>query len=345
MSSVTVPDKQGDLKSGRAVAAGLALVGWLVKFVLVVVVIATVNFMLVHAAPGDPAQVMAGQSGAADEKLLAQIRADYGLDKPYPVQLANYLGRVLTLDLGYSFRQQRPVRDLILERLPATLLLTSTAFVAALVIGVMLGLFAGVRAGRWSDTALTILSLLLYATPVFWLGLMLVLLFSVKLDWLPAFGYVTIGVEMSPLERVRDIASHLALPAISLAAVYLAIYARLMRSSVIEVTKQDFIKTARAKGLKQGRIIARHILRNAILPVVTVAGMQAGALVGGAVVIETVFAWPGLGRLTYDAVLQRDYPVMLGIFLVMSVIVILLNLATDAIYRLIDPRVSLRAAS
>ena len=334
-----------DAKGGRGVAVVLAIAGWLAKFVAVVLVIATFNFVLVHAAPGDPAQVIAGQSGSADAKLLSQLRAEYGLDKPYPVQLATYLKRILTLDLGFSYRQQRPVLSLLLERLPATLLLTGTAFLLALLVGVVLGTLAGVRAGTWSDTLFTVLSLLLYAMPVFWLGLMLVLLFSVKLEWLPAFGYVTIGVEMTPLQHIRDIASHLLLPALSLAAVYLAIYARLMRSSVIEVTHQDFIKTARAKGLKQPRIIARHILRNAILPVVTVAGMQAGALVGGAVVIETVFAWPGLGRLTYDAVLQRDYPVMLGIFLVMSIIVIVLNLVTDAIYRLIDPRVSLRAAS
>jgi peptide/nickel transport system permease protein len=334
-----------DAKGGRGVAVVLAIAGWLAKFVAVVLVIATFNFVLVHAAPGDPAQVIAGQSGSADAKLLSQLRAEYGLDKPYPVQLATYLKRILTLDLGFSYRQQRPVLSLLLERLPATLLLTGTAFLLALLVGVVLGTLAGVRAGTWSDTLFTVLSLLLYAMPVFWLGLMLVLLFSVKLEWLPAFGYVTIGVEMTPLQHIRDIASHLLLPAVSLAAVYLAIYARLMRSSVIEVAHQDFIKTARAKGLKQPRIIARHILRNAILPVVTVAGMQAGALVGGAVVIETVFAWPGLGRLTYDAVLQRDYPVMLGIFLVMSIIVIVLNLVTDAIYRLIDPRVSLRAAS
>jgi peptide/nickel transport system permease protein len=334
-----------DAKGGRGIAVVLAIAGWLAKFVAVVLVIATFNFVLVHAAPGDPAQVIAGQSGSADAKLLSQLRAEYGLDKPYPVQLATYLKRILTLDLGFSYRQQRPVLSLLLERLPATLLLTGTAFLLALLVGVVLGTLAGVRAGTWSDTLFTVLSLLLYAMPVFWLGLMLVLLFSVKLEWLPAFGYVTIGVEMTPLQHIRDIASHLLLPAVSLAAVYLAIYARLMRSSVIEVTHQDFIKTARAKGLKQPRIIARHILRNAILPVVTVAGMQAGALVGGAVVIETVFAWPGLGRLTYDAVLQRDYPVMLGIFLAMSIIVIVLNLVTDAIYRLIDPRVSLRAAS
>jgi peptide/nickel transport system permease protein len=308
-------------------------------------VIATFNFILVHAAPGDPAQVIAGQSGASDEKLLAQLRAEYGLDKPYPIQLATYLKRVVTLDLGYSYRQQRTVASLILERLPATLLLTATAFTLALLSGIILGTLAGVRAGKWSDTLLTIVSLLLYATPVFWLGLMLVLLFSVQLDWLPAFGYVTIGVPMTTLQRMGDIGMHLILPAVSLAAVYLAIYTRLMRSSVLDVTHQDFIKTAKAKGLKQGRIIIRHILRNAMLPIVTVAGMQAGALVGGAVVIETVFAWPGLGRLIYDALLQRDYPVWLGVFLVMSVIVIALNLLTDAIYRVIDPRVSVRAAS
>jgi peptide/nickel transport system permease protein len=332
-------------KGNRLGAIVLALAAWVLKFVAVVLVIATFNFILVHAAPGDPAQVIAGQSGASDEKLLLQLRAEYGLDKPYPVQLATYLGRVLTLDLGYSYRQQRTVSSLILDRLPATLLLTATAFMLALFSGIVLGTLAGVRAGKWSDTLLTILSLLLYATPVFWLGLMLVLLFSVQLDWLPAFGYATIGVPQTALQRMVDIGTHMVLPVISLAAVYLAIYTRLMRSSVLDVTHQDFIKTAKAKGLKQGAIIIRHILRNAMLPIVTVAGMQAGALVGGAVVIETVFAWPGLGRLIYDALLQRDYPVLLGVFLVMSVIVIALNLLTDAIYRMIDPRVSVRAAS
>ena len=334
-----------DAKGSRFIAVALAILGWLVKFVAVVLIIATFNFILVHAAPGDPAQVIAGQSGGSDEKLLSQIRAEYGLDKPYAVQLATYLGRILSFDLGYSYRQQRSVASLIGERVPATLLLTATSFILALLTGIILGTLAGVRAGKWSDTLLTVVSLLLYATPVFWLGLMLVLLFSVQLDWLPAFGYVTIGVPMTAFERMRDILWHLILPASSLAAVYLAIYARLMRSSVVEVTHQDFIKTARAKGLKQGRIIIRHILRNAMLPIVTVAGMQAGALVGGAVVIETVFAWPGLGRLIYDALLQRDYPVLLGVFLVMSVLVIVLNLLTDAIYRVIDPRVSARAAS
>jgi peptide/nickel transport system permease protein len=329
----------------RVLVAILGIAAGLAKIVAVILVIATFNFILAHAAPGDPAQVIAGQSGAADAKLLDQVRAAYGLDQPYLVQLATYLKRILMLDLGYSYRQQRSVLSLLAERLPATLLLTGTAFVLSLISGIALGTIAGTRAGKWSDTFFTTLSLFLYAMPVFWLGLMLVLLFSVQLDWLPAFGYVTIGVDMTPWQRARDIAWHLILPVISLAAIYLAIYARLMRSSIIEVKQQDFIKTARAKGLTQGRIVTRHLLRNAILPVVTVAGMQAGGLVGGAVVVETVFAWPGLGRLIYDAVLQRDYPVMLGIFLLMSVVVIALNLVTEGIYRLIDPRMSMRAVS
>ena len=320
------------------------LAGRVVKGVLVLLAIAVLNFFLIRAAPGDPAQVMAGEAGAADEVFLQQLRARFGLDRPVLEQLWIYLREVLTLDLGFSYRQQRPVVDLILERLPATLLLTLTAFCLALLIGTTLGALAGLAAGSIVDTLFTVLSLLLYATPVFWLGLMLVLVFSVTLGWLPPFGYETINVKMTAIERVFDIMKHMIMPVMSLAAIYLAIYARLMRSSIIEVSHQDFIKTARAKGLAAPRIVVGHMLRNALVPVVTVAGMQAGALVGGAVVIETVFAWPGLGRLTFEAVLQRDYPVLLGIFLILSVIVIALNLVTDLIYRLIDPRMTTEAA-
>ncbi|WP_239031871.1 ABC transporter permease [Paroceanicella profunda] len=308
-----------------------------------ILVIATINFILVHAAPGDPASVMAGQSGATDEKFLAQVRADYGLDQPYIVQLGTYLGKVVQFDLGYSFRQRRDVADLILERLWPTLLLTLTAFTLALAGGIFLGALAGRRAGRWSDTLISMGALLLYATPVFWLGLMLVLVFSIQLGWLPAFGYVSIRSEsFSTWRYITDVAAHLVLPAVSLAAIYMAVYTRLMRSSIIEVSHEDHVKTARAKGLTEGRILRRHMLRNASLPVITFAGLQAGAMIGGAVVVETVFAWPGLGRLTYDAVLQRDYPVLLGLFLVMSVLVILVNLLTDLIYRMIDPRLAAR---
>lgn len=329
---------------GRAATIGVMALSRIAQLVAVILVIATFNFVLVRAAPGDPAQVMAGQSGAADPKLLDDLRKEYGLDKPYVVQLASYLGRVVQFDLGYSYRQRRAVVDLILERLPATLLLTMTAFCLALLIGTTLGALAGLAAGSVLDTVFTVLSLILYATPVFWLGLMLVLVFSVTLGWLPPFGYATINAKLSPLAHAFDVAKHMIMPVASLAAIYLAIYARLMRSSIIEVAQQDFIKTARAKGLSGPSIVVGHMLRNALVPVVTVAGMQAGALVGGAVVIETVFAWPGLGRLTFDALLQRDYPVLLGIFLILSIVVIALNLLTDLIYRLIDPRMTTGAA-
>jgi len=309
------------------------------KMLLVVVLIAIFNFMLVRAAPGDPALVIAGQSGATDEAFIARVRAEYGLDKPMTTQLGTYLGKLVTLDLGFSYRQQRPVLDVILERLPATLLLTLTAFVISLAGGIVLGSLAGVRAGTLSDTLITLLSLVVYATPVFWMGLMLVLLFSVQLGWLPAFGYGTVGTNLTGMAALLDKAKYLVLPAITLGMLYLAIYARLMRSSVIEVSHQDYVKTARAKGASESRILWRHMLRNALLPVVTMAGVQAGTLIGGSVVIETVFAWPGLGRLTYEAVLQRDYQVMLGVFLVLSVLVILFNWITDLVYRLVDPRI------
>lgn len=311
----------------------------LAKTVAVILLIATVNFMLVHAAPGDPALVIAGQSGATDQKFLDTLRAEYGLDRPVAVQLGTYLSKVVRFDLGFSYRQQRPVLDLILERLPATLLLTLTAFALALLGGTVLGLIAGTRAGRWSDTAVTIVSLVLYATPIFWLGLLFVLIFSVRLGWLPAFGYETVGGGMTGLARALDIARHLVLPAATLGFFYLAVYARLMRASIIEVSHQDYVKTARAKGLTERQVIRRHMLRNALLPVITIAGVQAGALVGGSIVVETVFAWPGLGRLIFEAVIQRDYPVLLGIFLVLSILVIAFNVVTDILYRIVDPRI------
>lgn len=307
---------------------------------IAILVIATINFILVHSAPGDPAVVMAGQSGGADEKFLAQIRADYGLDQPWYVQYGTYIGKIVQLDLGYSVRQGKAVSELIGERLGATLLLTLTAFFLSLVGGVALGAFAGLRQGKWSDVAISMVSLILYATPVFWLGLMLVLVFSIQLGWLPAFGFSNIrAASFGPIEYTLDVARHLILPAVTLAAIYMAVYTRLMRASIIEVSHEDHVKTARAKGLTKGQILRGHMLRNAAVPVVTFAGLQVGALMGGAVVVETVFSWPGLGRLTFEAVSARDYPILLGLFLVMSVLVIAVNLLTDLLHRIIDPRV------
>ncbi len=306
--------------------------------VAIVLAIVCVNFLLIHAAPGDPATVLAGQSGSADPEFVAQLRHQFGLDKPLSTQLWIYVSSVLRGDLGVSHLQQRPVLDLIMERLPATLLLTGTAFAFALLAGIALGAAAARRVGTWADSAITVLALGFYATPIFWVGLMLVLIFSVWLDWLPSFGMNTVGADLHGLAAIADSAQYLVLPALTLGLFYMAVYARLTRSAMLDVAGEDFVRTARAKGVPEGRILRRHILRNALLPVVTLAGIQAGQLIGGSVLVETVFAWPGIGRLAFDALLARDYQVLLGVFLTTAILVVLFNLATDLIYLLIDPR-------
>lgn len=309
------------------------------KAAAVVLAIVVCNFLLVHAAPGDPASVIAGQSGAADPVFLEQLRKQFGLDQPLYVQLWVYLKSVLTLDLGFSHRQQMSVASLILDRLPATLLLTGAAFIFAITAGVTLGALAARRVGSWADSVITIIALTFYATPLFWVGLMLVLLFSVWLEWLPSFGMSSVGVELHGMAAVLDVAEHLLLPALTLGLFYLAVYARLTRATMLEVADQDFVKTARAKGVPEGRILRAHVLRNALLPVITFAGIQAGQLIGGSILVETVFAWPGIGRLAFDALLARDYPVLLGVFFCTSVMVVLFNLVTDLLYAVVDPRV------
>lgn len=310
-----------------------------VKAVVVVLAIIVCNFFLIHAAPGDPASVIAGQSGAADERFLAQLRQQFGLDQPLHVQLWIYLKGVLTLDLGFSHRQQMPVWTLIAERLPATLLLTGAAFAFAVAAGVTLGTLAARRVGTWWDSIITVLALTFYATPLFWVGLMLVLFFSVWLEWLPSFGMASVGVELHGIDAVLDVGKHLLLPAATLGLFYLAVYARLTRATMLEVADQDFVKTARAKGVPEGQVVRRHVLRNALLPVITFAGIQAGQLIGGSILVETVFAWPGIGRLAFDALLARDYAVLLGVFFCTSVMVVLFNLVTDLLYAIVDPRV------
>jgi len=314
----------------------------LVQGVFAILVIATVNFLLIRAAPGDPVSVMAGEAGASDPQFVAQLRAQFGLDDPLPVQLGNYLSHVAKLDLGFSYRQQQPVLDLIVQRLPATLLLTGTAFVLSVLFGVALGAWASRRVGSLTDNAITTFALLFYATPLYWLAMMAVLLFSVQLEWLPAFGYFTVGADLHGLARVADIAQHLILPSLTLALFYMAVYARMTRASMLEVAQMDFVKTARAKGLRPGRIQRAHILRNALLPVVTLAGIQAGGMIGGAVLTETVFAWPGIGRLMFDALLQRDYNLLLGCFLVTAAMAVVFNLITDFVYTLVDPRIEMQ---
>ncbi len=314
----------------------------ILKAVVVVFAIAVANFFLVRMAPGDPAQVMAGQSGAADEKYLAQLRQEFGLDKPMPVQFAIYMSNTARLDLGYSHRQQQPVIELITERLPATLLLTGCAFVLSIFAGVMLGVLSARKVGTWTDSAITAAALLFYATPIFWAGLLLVLVFSVNLDWLPAYGMSTIGGSLSGASAILDVARHAVLPVLTLSMFYMAIYARLTRASMLEVSQLDFVKTARAKGLSEHEVIFGHVLRNALLPVITYAGIHAGGLIGGSIVVETIFAWPGIGRLAFEAVSQRDYSVLLGIFMVISIMVVIINFLTDLLYASVDPRIDLK---
>lgn len=315
----------------------------IVKGVIVLLAIVVLNFFLIRLAPGDPAVVMAGEAGASDKVFVEQLRQKFGLDRPLPEQLLIYVKGIATFDLGFSFRQQAPVAKLISERLPATLLLTLTAFVISLAMGILFGVLAARFAGTFMDTAITVLALVFYATPLFWIALIAILVFSVWFDWLPSFGYETVGANYTGLRHALDIGAHLVMPAATLGLFFMATYTRMTRASMLEVKRLDFVKTARAKGLRDGVIQRRHVLRNALLPVVTLAGVHAGTLVGGAVLTETVFAWPGIGRLMYEALIQRDYNLLLGVFVVCSAMVLIFNLVTDLVYRLVDPRIEFSA--
>lgn len=313
-----------------------------IKAMLVVFAVIVINFMLIRTAPGDPASILAGESGAADAAFMEQVRKDYGLDKPMPVQLWIYIKQLAVLDLGNSYRENRPVKDIVIERLPATLLLTLTAFIASLLVGTTLGIAAAKRAGTWVDSLITAASLIFFAMPLFWIGLLAIVLFSVQLGWLPAYGMSTVGAGYTGFAAILDVAYHLVMPATTLGLFYVAVYTRVTRASAIEVMDQDFVKTARSKGVSEGRIWRHHILRNAILPVITFASLQAGHLIGGSVLIETVFAWPGIGRLAFDALFQRDYNLLLAIFFVSAVIVVFINLIADLLYSIADPRIELQ---
>lgn len=313
----------------------------IVKGIIVLLGIIALNFVLIRLAPGDPASVMAGEAGAADEQFMRQLRQEFGLDKPIPEQLAIYVKNIVTFDFGYSYRQQRPVMDLLMERVPATLLLTATAFLLSLAFGIVLGIVAASRVGRWSDSMITVIALFFYATPIFWVGLMGILLFSVTLGVLPSFGMYTVGGGHKGFSFAMDVLHHLILPATTLALFHMAVYARMTRASMLEVKDLDFVRTARAKGLSEDKIVRSHVLRNAILPVITIAGVKAGYLVGGSIVVETVFAWPGIGRLAFETVMQRDYNLLLGVFILTSFMVIAVNLITDVVYSFIDPRIEL----
>jgi peptide/nickel transport system permease protein len=311
----------------------------LVKGVIVLLAIIVLNFFLIRLAPGDPAVVMAGEAGASDQIFVAQLREKFGLDRPLPEQLLIYVKGIASFDLGFSFRQQAPVARLIAERLPATLLLTLTAFAISLGLGILFGVLAARFAGTFLDTAITVVALIFYATPLFWIALIAILLFSVWADWLPSFGYETVGAGYTGFRHALDVGAHLVMPAATLGLFFMATYTRMTRASMLEVKRLDFVKTARAKGLRDGVILRRHVLRNALLPVVTLAGVHAGTLVGGAVLTETVFAWPGMGSWLRDAIFASDYPVLQGGILFLALVFVMVNLVVDISYALINPRI------
>lgn len=320
----------------------LKYVAWrLLLAVPVVLGIVVLNFFLIHLAPGDAASVLAGESGAATPEYMAVLRHKFGLDQPLSTQFGVYLLQMAQLDLGYSFRNDSSVGELIAGRLWPTGLLMLTAFGIALVVGTLLGLVAATGRNGLRDGVISLVSLVAYATPGFWLGLMMIVVFSIRLEWLPTSGFDTVGAYNEGWDEVVDVARHLVMPAVALALFYLAVYARVMRASVLEQVNADYVTTARAKGQTEGRVMLGHVLRNALLPVVTMAGVQAGNLIGGSIVVETVFGWPGIGTLAFNALQSRDLNLLLGIFFVSACLVVLVNLVVDLVYVSLDPRIEI----
>ncbi len=308
-------------------------------------------FVMLHTAGGDPAVLKLGQN--ATPEAVARLRHEMGLDRPLLVQYADFLWNALHGDLGRSYRSNAPVADDIVSRFPATVELAVASMLIAVAIGLGAGTLAGTRQHSLFDYSSTLMALLGVSIPTFWLGLMLMIVFGLWLEWLPLSGRVNPRLGIDPSAHflvigavlrgdwvvLKDAVAHLILPAVTLAGWPAAIVARMMRASLIEVLEQDYIRTARAKGLPERLVVLRHAYRNALIPVVTVIGLELGALLGGAVVTETVFAWPGIGRRTIEAILQRDYQVAQGIVLLLGVIFVTLNLVTDLLYALLDPRI------
>jgi ABC-type dipeptide/oligopeptide/nickel transport system permease component len=285
--------------------------------------VSVVVFVAIRLIPGDPAQLMAGQ--AATQEVVQQIRQSLGLDQPVPVQYLYFLRNVVRGDLGRSLFNGAPVVEELAQRFPRTVRLALASMAVASLIGIPAGILAATRRSTWVDTAVMLVALAGVSVPVFWLGLNLILLFSVRLQWFPSFGYETWR--------------HLVLPSLTLGAASAAIVARMTRSAMLEVLGQDYVRTARAKGLAERVVVNRHALRNALIPVVTVLGLQLGTLLSGAVLTETVFAWPGIGRLLVEAVLARDYPIIQGATLLIAATFVVLNVAVDVLYGLLDPRI------
>jgi peptide/nickel transport system permease protein len=303
----------------------------LAQIVPVLLFASGVIFLMIYLVPGDPAFAILGPDARPEQ--VAAIRQQMGLDQPLLAQYVRWLGRVARGDLGVSFLNSYPVWGLILLKLPATLALGVGGLVVALAISLPLGILSAVRRSPALDATASAFASLGLSVPTFWLGILLVLLFSLRLQWLPASGYVPFLEQ--PVVSLR----HLVLPSLTLGIAISAILTRFVRSAMLEVIHQAYVQTARAKGVPEHRVVLRHALRNALIPVVTVLGVQFASLLGGAVIVETVFSWPGIGRLAVNAIWRRDYPVITGTTLVFAVVFVLTNLVVDVMYTVIDPRV------
>jgi len=307
--------------------------------VVLLAAVLVLNFSLMHLAPGDVADTISQSMGGADQEILDKIRADYGLDKPFLVQLGHYIGRVLQFDMGHSFFFNQPVTQLILQRLPATLLLVISAQILALVLGVVLGVYSARKPNSIANYFVTFFSLFGYSAPVFWTGILLLIAFSLKIPWFPVAGMRDVTISGGFWIQFWDVARHLVLPMITLSSIFIALYSRLSRATMMETLGADYIRTAKAKGLSNRQVIYKHALKNSLSPVITQAGIQFSAMMSGAVLVEAVFSWPGLGTLAFQSIIARDTPTILGILFFSALVVIVGNLLTDLALRLVDPRV------
>ena len=310
-----------------------------------------VVFVIAHLTPGDPVQIALGEH--ATPEALERLRAELNLDEPLPVQFARYLGQAVRGDLGRSIQTNERVIVELATRFPATIELTFSAMLIASAVGILTGVVAAARRNTWFDGASMLVALFGFSMPIFWLGIMLILLFAAYLGWFPISGRLDYTIEISRLTNLHLVDAvisknwgafdnalrHLVLPAVTLSTVPLAIIARMTRSSLLEVLRQDYVRTARAKGMAEIQVVTRHALRNAFIPIVTVIGLNVGSLLGGAILTETIFAWPGVGRLVVDAIFARDYPLVQGAVLVIAIVFVLVNLVVDLSYAYLDPRI------
>ena len=311
----------------------------IVYAVILLMAVLVLNFSMMHLAPGDVADTISQSMGGADQEILDQIRADYGLDQPFLVQLGSYMGKVLRFDLGYSFFYNTPVTQLILQRLPATLLLVFTAQILALFIGVILGVISARKPNGIASHFVTILALFGYSASVSWTGILLLIGFSLNIQLFPVAGMLDVTIEGGFWVHFVDIVRHLVLPVITLGSIFLALYSRLARATMMEVLGSDYVRTAKAKGLSEREVVYKHALKNSLSPVITLAGLQFSAVISGAVLVEAVFSWPGLGTLAFQSIIARDTPTILGILFFSALVVIIGNLLTDIALRFVDPRV------